>query len=459
MTGSHVRWFPRLCYSAPVNRQSAIDEPVVLGDLLGSDELREVTQLYRGSYGVDMSILDRAGLLVSSAADPEEVRAVLAQADKGTGSTSHVAGARAGMAFVLSPLIYDGQRLATIAVGPYAPPDGPAKAGGPAGAGGPGSGVPDPAVMTRDQVDTLVQHAAGMMEILVHHAYTRYLTSTLHTAAMEESFADLAAKNQRLELAVEHMQELDRLKSSFLATMSHELRTPLTSVIGYAEMLYEGLAGPLNNEQRDYLQTILSKADQLLQLITGLLEASVLESGPVSMQIEPLSLHEIIASVIAGLGPQAQARRLELAPCAPGLPRALGDARRIRQVVRNLVANAIKFTSAGDAIRVEVQVGALYRNADARTGSGLRVVVSDRGIGIPPEKLEHIFEPFFQVDSSSTRRYGGTGLGLTLAKSYIEASGGQIWAESTLGEGSSFTFSLPAVPEELAQFLAREPGT
>ena len=443
-----------------VNRQSAIDEPIVLGDLLGSDELREVALLYRRSHGVGMAISDHVGLLVSTAPDHDEVRAVLVpdpgeDAGEDAGGRDRAAGARPHRAFALCPLVYDGQRLAMIAIGPYRPPS--AAVPGTVAEAAAGA-VEDQAVpeMTSAQAETLVRHAAGAMEILVHHAYTRYLTSTLHAAAMEETFAELAAKNQRLEMAVEHMQEVDRLKSSFLATMSHELRTPLTSVIGYTEMLYEGLAGPLNSEQREYLQTILSKADQLLQLITGVLEASVLESGPVPLQSEPLALGEIIQNVISGLGPPAHLRHITVAADAPDLPRALADGRRIRQVLRHLLTNAVKFTDDHGDIRVEVQVGPLQRNGDASAGRGLRVVVADAGIGIAPQQQEHIFEPFFQVDSSSTRRYGGTGLGLTLAKSYIEASGGQIWVQSTLGEGSVFTFSLPAVPDDLAHFLARE---
>lgn len=432
-----------------VNRQSAIDEPVVLGDLLGSDELREFALLYRRSYGVGMAISDRAGLLVSTAPDHDEIRAALASGaepnardDGGDGAGG--AGAQPHRAFALCPLVYDGQRLAMIAIGPYQPP---------------GTAAPDDAdvpEMTSAQAETLVRHAAGAMEILVHHAYTRYLTSTVHSVAMEETFAELAAKNQRLEMAVEHMQEVDRLKSSFLATMSHELRTPLTSVIGYTEMLYEGLAGPLNGEQREYLQTILSKADQLLQLITGVLEASVLESGPVPLHTEPLALPEIIRNVVSGLGPPAQSRHITVVADQPDLPRALADGRRVRQVLRHLLTNAVKFTADRGDIRVEVQVGPLQRNGDVDDPRGLRVMVADAGIGIAAEKQEHIFEPFFQVDSSSTRRYGGTGLGLTLAKSYIEANGGQLWVQSTLGQGSVFTFSLPAVAEDLARFLARE---
>jgi signal transduction histidine kinase len=424
-------------YTESVSRPSAIDAPVTLGDLLGLEELRDVVALYQELHGMDVSIADRAGTVVASTArEPATVQAALAH---DTGEPAEVACAQ-GVRLALHPMCYEGRHLATVLVGPYAAGEEPGHA--------PGArrGRPDAAAVAR--------HVASMLEIIAHHAHARVMTSTLHAEAMEENFQELAAKNERLQQAMDHMQEVDRLKSSFLATVSHELRTPLTSVIGYAEMLYEGLAGPLNNEQREYMQTILNKADQLLQLITALLEASILESGPVPTQREPLSMRQIIDRVVSGLGPQARARRIEVRALDPDLPRALGDARKIRQVLRNLIANAVKFTSESGRIEIDVQVGALSRHDGPDTERGLRVMVVDSGIGIPLENQELIFEPFFQVDSSSTRRYGGTGLGLTLAKSYIEANGGYIWVESTPGQGSSFTFSIPAVPEELARFLA-----
>jgi signal transduction histidine kinase len=423
-------------YAESVSRPSAIDASVTLDDLLAPDELRELAALYQGLHRVDVSIADRAGNVVaSSARDTTAIRAVLEQ-DRG--EPVEIPGAP-GTWLSLCPMRYEGRHLATVVVGPH-------------GAGGGGG----------EGMVGVACHAAGMLEMIAHHAHARVMTSALHSEAMEESFAELAAKNERLQQAVDHMQEVDRLKSSFLATVSHELRTPLTSVIGYAEMLFEGLAGQLNNEQREYMQTILNKADQLLQLITSLLETSILESGPVNLQRDPVSLPQIIDRVVSGLGPQARARRVEVRPLEPELPRALGDARKIRQVLRNLIANAVKFTSDNGRIEIAVEVGPLSRHgiehaAAARPAEvGLRVMVTDSGIGIPIENQELIFEPFFQVDSSSTRRYGGTGLGLTLAKSYIEANGGFIWVESTPGQGSAFTFSIPAVPEELERYLARE---
>jgi two-component system sensor histidine kinase BarA len=421
-------------YAEAVSRPSAIDAPVTLDDLLAADELREVAALYQGLHRVDVTIADRAGTIVaSSARETTAIEAGLRQ-DRGEPVELVVPEWGAHGAWLsLCPMQYEGRHLATVVVGPHVRDGGGA----------------------RDGMAAVACHVAGMLEIIAHHAHARVMTSALHSEAMEESFTELAAKNERLQQAVDHMQEVDRLKSSFLATVSHELRTPLTSVIGYAEMLYEGLAGQLNNEQREYMQTILNKADQLLQLITSLLETSILESGSLPMQRDPVSLAPIIDRVVSGLGPQARARRVEVRPLDPALPRALGDARKIRQVLRNLIANAVKFTTDTGHIAISVAVGPLSRHGSPGE-SGLRVRVADSGIGIPVENQELIFEPFFQVDSSSTRRYGGTGLGLTLAKSYIEANGGYIWVESAPGQGSAFTFSIPAVPDELERYLAGE---
>ena len=433
---------PGSCYIQDVNRLTAVESPVVLSDLLGDEDLREFAQRYLHLHGVNVAVVDQGGYVSTGNAKAEDILAALAYGD----DALEVPGPKPWLRFALQPLLYEGRRLGMIVVGPYCPP------GQTDQRRASSEDASHFTVMNSEQAAAIATHAAGCMELLAHHAYARYLTSTIHSAAMEETFAVLSAKNQRLEQAVEHMQQVDRLKSSFLATMSHELRTPLTSVIGYAEMLYEGLAGPVNAEQREYLQTILSKADHLLQLITGLLDASMLESGSMPISREPVALAELVEGVISGMGQQVRERELVFRPVSSPLPRALGDARRIRQVLRHLITNAIKFTGGGARIEIRVCIGSLERHSDG--ARGLQVVVADSGIGIPPEQLEHIFEPFFQVDSSSTRKDGGTGLGLTLATSYIEAHGGHIWVDSTPGQGSAFTFSVPAVPEELSQSMA-----
>lgn len=180
---------------------------------------------------------------------------------------------------------------------------------------------------------------------------------------------------------------------------------------------------------------------------------------------EPVSLPDIIAAVVANLAPQAEQRGIAISTPENDVPRVLGDSSKVRQILWNLVANAVKFTGDDGAVSVDWRVGPLSPDDDvgrfgnpahggATTTLGVRISVRDSGIGIPPEKRDNIFEPFFQVDSSSTREYGGTGLGLTLAKRYTEAHGGSIWVESELGVGSVFSVSLPVVAEDLAAHLS-----
>jgi len=300
---------------------------------------------------------------------------------------------------------------------------------------------------------------AETLDLLVHHAYARELAATTHEEAMRATFAELTEHNARLQRAVSRLEELDRLKSNFLATMSHELRTPLTSVIGYAEMMAEGLAGPITQDQREYLTTILGKADQLLSLITAVLDVSSLESGQLALERATLSLADLVASELATFAPQAGRRgiAIQLDACPDAV--VVGDRRKIRQVVSSLVSNAVKFTPDRGKVGVALRRGPLAAHEPAGAGDdtpAIQLVVSDSGIGISRDQVAKIFEPFFQVDSSSTRAFGGTGLGLTLAKAYVEAHGGRIWVDTTPGQGSTFTATFPAATAEAEP--AAEPG-
>jgi|MudIll2142460700_1097286.scaffolds.fasta_scaffold06712_4 signal transduction histidine kinase len=292
-------------------------------------------------------------------------------------------------------------------------------------------------------------HAQAAMELacealglLVHHARARELAAATHEEAMRLTFAELTEHNQRLSRAVARLEELDRLKSNFLATMSHELRTPLTSVIGYAEMMNEGLAGPVTAEQREYLTTILGKADQLLSLITAVLDVASLESGQLALERCALSLGELVANEVATFQPQAGRRGISIQLESSGDTIVFGDRRKIRQIVSSLISNAVKFTPDRGRVGIAVHPGPLEPHRTEQ--SAVQLVVTDSGIGISRDQVSKIFEPFFQVDSSSTRAFGGTGLGLTLAKAYVEAHGGRIWVDTTPGQGSTFTAAFPA---------------
>ena len=324
-------------------------------------------------------------------------------------------------------------------------------------AGAPGAGPPDRAleyhgaVLARlaaagPQAEASLALCAETLELLVHHAHARELAAATHEEAMRLTFAELTEHNARLSRAVARLEELDRLKSNFLATMSHELRTPLTSVIGYAEMMAEGLAGPVSFDQKEYLTTILGKADQLLGLITAVLDVSSLESGQLALERATLSLGDLVASELATFAPQAGRRgiAIQLDACSDTV--VVGDRRKIRQVVSSLVSNAVKFTPDRGKVGVALRRGPLAAHEDLSDAPAIQLVVSDSGIGISRDQVAKIFEPFFQVDSSSTRAFGGTGLGLTLAKAYVEAHGGRIWVDTSPGQGSTFTATFPAAP-------------
>jgi two-component system, NarL family, sensor histidine kinase BarA len=302
-----------------------------------------------------------------------------------------------------------------------------------------------------ERADAALDLASDTLGLLVHHASARDMAATMHEEAMRLTFAELTEHNNRLQRAVSRLEELDRLKSNFLATMSHELRTPLTSVIGYAEMMAEGLAGAITQEQRDYLSTILNKADQLLGMITSVLDVAALETGPLALERSRLSLADIVASEVATFTGQAGKRGIAIQLESRGDTIVVGDKKKIRQVVSSLLSNAVKFTPDRGKVGVAVRPGPLSPHEGAAEDvRAIQLVVSDSGIGIPRDHVGKIFEPFFQVDSSSTRAFGGTGLGLTLAKAYVEAHGGRIWVDTSPGQGSTFVATFPLRIEEVA---------
>jgi len=304
---------------------------------------------------------------------------------------------------------------------------------------------------TGERAEDGLELASDTLGLLVHHASARELAATMHEEAMRMTFAELTEHNSRLQRAVARLEELDRLKSNFLATMSHELRTPLTSVIGYAEMMAEGLAGPITHEQRDYLATILNKADQLLGMITSVLDVAALETGPLALDRSRLSLADLVASEVATFTSQAGKRGIAIQLESRGDTIVVGDKKKIRQIVSSLLSNAVKFTPDRGKVGIAVRPGPLSPHEGAADDArAIQLVVSDSGIGIPRDHVGKIFEPFFQVDSSSTRAFGGTGLGLTLAKAYVEAHGGRIWVDTAPGQGSTFVATFPLRVEETA---------
>lgn len=253
---------------------------------------------------------------------------------------------------------------------------------------------------------------------------------------------------KQLHGAVEREKNANRSKSVFLANMSHELRTPLNGVIGVADLLNET---SLNKEQKEYAEIIRNSADTLLGLIENVLDISRIEAGRLSTESEDFDLHRLINDTILMLENQASKKGLTLvAHIAPQTPFLLrGDARHLRQVLINLIGNAIKFTEYG---RVDVYVRPIGQANPQR----LRIEVVDTGIGIPEKAQGLIFERFTQADTSVTRRYGGTGLGTTIAKQLVEMMGGQMGFHSREGEGTSFWFELPVALQNTSATAAAE---
>jgi PAS domain S-box-containing protein len=239
-----------------------------------------------------------------------------------------------------------------------------------------------------------------------------------------------------LQQAKSAAESANRTKSDFLASMSHEIRTPMNAIMGIADLLAKT---PLSPEQDKYVQIFQRAGDNLLNLINDILDLSKVESSQLELEKTGFSLNDLLEKVMEMVTVPANAKRLALVcDIAPGVPNDLvGDPTRLRQVLLNLVGNAIKFTESGTvSLRVTPDMNTLMPTA-------LRFAVSDTGIGISGEKLDRVFERFTQADSSTTRRFGGSGLGLTISKRLVELMGGHIGAESEVGKGSVFSFSVP----------------
>ena len=248
---------------------------------------------------------------------------------------------------------------------------------------------------------------------------------------------DLVERSEELERQRAAAEEANRAKSTFLAVMSHELRTPLNAIGGYVQLLELGIHGPVTPAQREALSRVDRSQRHLLRLINEVLNLARIESGRVEYVIEDVPLAAVAAAVEPMIAPQVAAKHLTWECRVPERLVVRADREKVQQILINLLGNAVKFTPDGGRITVEGS------EEDVGPERAVRLTVSDTGIGIAPEKLESVFQPFVQVDASHTRTSEGSGLGLAISRDLARGMGGDLTARSTPGEGSSFTLRLP----------------
>ena len=440
---------------------SFLQQRLPLGDLLDERAFADVCQSFAELYRVGLKVFDEAGNRIvdvkvgnadfcgyiwTKASGREQCMATVGRV-KSEPVPEEPKPVRvdcfSGCRYVVQPVMYEGDAIGRVVFGPFVPDD--------------LQGLPDSLTAISADFDAataagyqqkirrvpqptaekIVKHFMDLVDVMVFTGHKNIIAARLHIEAVQESYRELSEKNRQLEESFAKLKELDRLKSNFLATMSHELRTPLTSVIGYSEMMLEGLGGPLTAEQREYLSIIMEKGENLLQLITSILDISKIEAGRVRLVLSEVDVGQLLKDAVATVLPLARKKGLKVS-CepAPAL-RLSGDREKLRQCLINLASNAVKFTPAGGTLTVYSEV---------LPGEKVALRVTDTGIGIADEHLDRIFDVFYQVDGSSTREYGGAGLGLAIVKSFAEAHGGQITASSRPGAGSTFSLVLPLRP-------------
>jgi len=447
---------------------------VRLQDLVDRDALRDLIRSFQALFGISIRIFSADGSLLAEAVTEQEIcRYVGSLAEGRMQCMKTVAAARkvepstnreashpcfTGAQYRIFSIDYDRRPLGKAVLGPFLPAD--------------ITSVPDTLLAVDPQTDArraldllplmpraqpetislICDHLRRTLDLILFSGHKSLLTSQMHLSSVRESYRELREKNDKLQEAFDKLRELDRLKSNFLGVVSHELRTPLTSIIGYSEMLSEGIAGSLSDDQKKFVQIIHEKGEQLLQLIMSLLDLSKLESGTMSLRKGSVSLPQLLAEVASTTLPKARKKSIDVeCSVSSELPEVQGDAERLRQVFVNLVDNAIKFSPAESTVRMLARPAVASQTADGEAGFSLlepsrrmvEVCVIDSGIGIPEEERERIFDAFYQIDSSSTREHEGSGLGLSIVKRLVEAHGGRVSAGPNEPSGAIFSVVLP----------------
>lgn len=303
-------------------------------------------------------------------------------------------------------------------------------------------------VVTEDEIGNLAQEFNKMAESIENYYATLERKVSERTDELKGANDELVRKKQELEVTNIELQEANRMKSQFLANVSHELRTPLNSIIGFSELLQEKAFGDLNERQMQYVEFIHSSGGHLLQLINNILDLSKIEAGRMELDLEDFPIMEVLGEILGSMRPLAHKRAINIeSKTVPASPKLHADKAKFKQIMLNLLSNAVKFNNDGGAITVDWEI--------VEEPSGMAIEryilfkVSDTGIGIKHEDMSKLFVEFEQIDSSITREYGGTGLGLVLTKRLVELHKGTIRVESEPHKGSTFYVKMPQGTDEI----------
>ena len=451
---------------------------VRLEDVLTRDAVTTVCKSFFALFGLPVRVISQEGDLLADVHQDRSLCRYLNTFGSGEKACASTVGAVrdlepdrkaivhpcfTGAVYRVAPLSYQGRPIGRFIVGPYVPAE--------------TNNAPlslssvDPAIDTeialahfarmprvRDDIaENLSTHLQGVLELLVFSGHRAQLASTMQVANVRENYRELAEKNERLKASFDELKELDKLKSSFLATVSHELRTPLTSIIGYSEMLEGGTVGALSDGQSEFLRTIRGKADQLLGLISRLIDLGQLEADTLKLNKEAVDARALLSDVASTIVPAANRGnvRLEI-NVANDTPKLYGDPVRLRQIMLNLTENAVKFTPEGGEVELLAESGSLDSGVAGGLGAELFsssqpavvLTVRDTGRGIPKDKLARIFDAFYQIDGGTTREHGGAGLGLSIVKQLVDGHDGKIEVTSEVDEGTVFVIKLPAADDD-----------
>jgi len=303
-------------------------------------------------------------------------------------------------------------------------------------------------VVTDDEIGSLAVEFNKMAESLENYYATLEKKVEERTEELRLANEELTGKKQELEFANIDLQEANKMKSQFLANVSHELRTPLNSIIGFSELLQEKAFGELNDRQLQYVEYVHSSGGHLLQLINNILDLSRIEAGRMQLEPEDFAITETLGEVLGIIRPLAHRKNVSIeSKTVPASPKLHADKAKFKQIMLHLLSNAVKFNVEGGSVSVDWDI--------VEEASGMKMErfvvfrIKDTGIGIKPEDTAKLFKEFEQIDSSITREYGGTGLGLVLTKRLVDLHGGVIYFESEPGVGTVFTVKMPLGTEEI----------